>query len=265
MLRDDACATGRRHSILVVDDDAATNDLLTLTMRRAGHEVRCATNGLEALRAIDVRPPDLVILEVALPELDGLEIVRRLRRRPGATIGVIVVSRRTAEHHRLAGFAAGADDYVVKPFSPRELTLRAAGILRRLAELAPADVAPLEGGPLLLDPTARRVTCAGTRVDLTRIEYGLLLDLMSRPGLVRTRGQLVDAAWGAEHLASGSTVTVHIQRLRMKLSAAGCDANRIHTVRGIGYRLEPSSQHQLPVRASGFGRAYDPSVAVVGR
>ena len=241
MLREDTCAGARRHSILVVDDDPAASDLLAMTMAGAGHEVRRVATGPEALRAVALRRPDLVLLEAQLPDLDGLEVVRRLRHAEAGSIGVIIVSGRAAEHHRLAGFAAGADDYVVKPFSPGEVAARSSAILGRLARRAVGPPTPLVSGRLRVDRQARRVSCDGTPVVVTRIEYGLLLDLISHVGVARTRAQLIDSTWGDVRYADAATVTVHIQRLRKKLVAAGCDADRIQTVRGVGYRLMASA------------------------
>lgn len=240
MLRDSTSTGGlRKRSILVVEDDPAVSELLARTMTGAGYEVRRALGAGEALRAFALRQPDLVLLDLGLPDGDGLDVLRQFRQLGSPDVGVIVISGRAAEHHRLAGFEAGADDYVTKPFSPGEVAARVGAILRRRAG-RPANEpgSPLGGGPLQVEPAARRVTCEGRPVALTQLEYRLLLDLVMRPGVVRTRAQLIDAAWGAELRAEANTVTVHIQRLRGKLRAAGCEPRVVQTVRGLGYRFE---------------------------
>jgi phosphate regulon transcriptional regulator PhoB len=223
--------------VLVVDDEADIRGLVALHLEREGFQCRAATNGVDALREVRHRRPDLVILDLMLPGLDGLEVCRRLRADPG-TVGVpiIMLTAKAEEVDRVVGLEIGADDYVVKPFSPKELVARVRAVLRRNRPRA-GDGAPLAAGEILLDVTRHRVEVGGRPVILAPREFALLRTLLESPGRVLTREQLLERAWGyarADEIES-RTVDVHVRRLRAKLGDAG---RVIHTVKGVGYQLE---------------------------
>jgi two-component system OmpR family response regulator len=225
--------------ILVVDDDRHIREVVRFALEQAGHRVREAADGRAALRAIAEREPDLVVLDVLMPEADGLSTCRAIRAR--SRLPIIFLSSRDEELDRVLGLELGGDDYVSKPFSPRELVARVAAVLRR----ASAESAPAEGGPnqpallavgaLQLDAARHRAACGDHELTLTVTEFALLRALLSSPGRVLSRAQLVESAYGAEHFISDRTVDSHIRRLRHKLAVAGADP--IETVYGVGYRL----------------------------
>ena len=226
--------------ILIVDDDRHIREVVRFALEKAGHRVREATDGGEALRAIAEREPDLVVLDVVMPEEDGLSTCRAIRAR--SRLPIIFLSSRDEELDRVLGLELGGDDYVSKPFSPRELVARVSAVLRRAAPEpasaaggAATDAQPLAVGELRMDPARHLCEYAGAELTLTVTEYGLLRVLLSAPGRVLSRAQLVEAAYGAEHFISDRTVDSHIRRLRKKLAAAGADP--IETVYGVGYRL----------------------------
>ncbi|MGB8328748.1 MAG: response regulator transcription factor [Polyangiales bacterium] len=221
--------------ILVVEDEPDLADLVALNLRRAGHEVVVAHDGATALAEIQRSQPDLLVLDVMLPDISGLEVCRRLRRNAQTIrLPVIMLTARNDEVDRVVGFEVGADDYVPKPFSPRELVLRVDAILRRTT--APAEV----GGPqvivlgdLVIDVPAHRVEVQGQEILLTALEFRLLLDLASRAGRVQSRDSLLERVWGYSPNVETRTVDTHVKRLREKL---GPGADQIETVRGVGYR-----------------------------
>jgi DNA-binding response OmpR family regulator len=230
--------------VLVVDDEPTIVEIVGRYIARAGYEAREAFDGPGALAAARERRPDLVVLDVMLPGLDGIEVMRRLHEQPGEPVPVILLTARTEESDRLTGLRRGADDYVVKPFSPAELVARVDAVLRRAAprgEGSGADAAapPLEHGPLRIEPGARRVTLAGEEVALTQREFELLLYLAQRPGRVFTRDQLMEAVWGHAFFTDTSTVTVHVRRLRAKLEPDPARPRFVETVWGVGYRFAP--------------------------
>ncbi len=197
--------------------------------------MREAGDAAAALSVIRDAPPELVVLDWMLPGMSGIDLARRLRSDPRTrTTPIILLTARSAEGDRIAGLDSGADDYVTKPFSPRELTARVRAVLRR--RLPQTDEAPIEFGPLRLDPGSHRVSVRGEAIALRPTEFRLLRDLMSHAPRVRTRAQLLDGVWGNEMLVDERTVDVHIRRLRAALEPGGCDA-LIETVRGTGYRL----------------------------
>jgi len=221
--------------ILVIDDEPDLVDLVGHHLRASGHEFQSAGNGkLGIERAREL--PDLIILDLMLPDMDGTQVLRTLkgddRTRP---IPVIFLSARTDEVDRVVGFELGAEDYVAKPFSPRELMLRVRALLRRHGDAD--DQSPLRVGGLVLEPAGHRVVVDQEPVTLTATEFRLLLYLMRRPGRVLERDHLLDAVWGQEVYVTPRTVDTHIQRLRQKLGAAG---RHIETVRGVGYRFSES-------------------------
>jgi two-component system, OmpR family, phosphate regulon response regulator PhoB len=222
--------------ILVVDDEPDIRRLIVMHLERDGFRCRTAGTGPDALREAKTAAPDLVILDLMLPAIDGLEVCRRLRG-DAATAGVpiIMLTARADEVDRVVGLEIGADDYVVKPFSPRELVARIRAVLRRTRPTP--GTAPLTVGRLSIDVAAHMVTVDGAPVSLTRREFDLLRALVEARGRVLSREYLLDHVWGytaAEEIES-RTVDVHVRRLRQKL---GVEGQRIGTVTGVGYRLE---------------------------
>ena len=220
--------------ILVVDDDGHIREVVRFALEKAGHAIREARDGAEALRAVEQRVPELIVLDIVMPEQDGLSVCRELRAKH--RVPIIFVSSRDEELDRVLGLELGGDDYIGKPFSPRELVARVAAVLRRLQPATPeSEQAVLAHGPLLLDPARHRCTCAGKELVLTVTEFALLAALLAAPGRVLARAQLVERAYGSGHYITDRTVDSHIRRLRAKLASAGCDP--IETVYGVGYRL----------------------------
>jgi DNA-binding response OmpR family regulator len=229
--------------ILVVDDEIGVREVLQRYLERDGYEVLTASTGPDALRLIDQERDgiDLVILDVMLPGLDGLEVLRRVRG--DSAIPIIMLSARSEEFDRVAGLEQGADDYVPKPFSPREVVSRVKAVLRRGAkELATEAQKPLQVGSITLDPNTHQVQVAGRLLDLTAKEFDLLWLLMRHPRQVFTRDQLLDRVWGYSEFIDSSTVTVHIHRLRDKIEQNPAKPKRLVTVWGVGYRLEPDHE-----------------------
>ncbi|GAA3065325.1 response regulator transcription factor [Actinokineospora globicatena] len=221
-------ATGR---VLVVDDDVTVSDVVRRYLERDGHHVVLAGTGEDALRLVDADRPDLVVLDLMLPGIDGVEVCRRLR----GAIPVIMLTALGEEENRIAGLRLGADDYVTKPFSPRELALRVQSVLRRAAPRPTAR--ELHDGDLRLDGTARTATLAGVELALTGREFDLLEFLMSHPGEAFTRAELLARVWGWD-FGDQSTVTVHVRRLREKVERVPAAPSRISTVWGVGYRYD---------------------------
>jgi two-component system, OmpR family, phosphate regulon response regulator PhoB len=223
------------HRILVVDDEPDITALVAYHLARAGYRVSTATNGQDALKSAREERPDVVVLDLMLPGVSGYEVLRELRQRPETReVGVILLTARREEADRVRGLSLGADDYLTKPFSPQELTLRVAAILRRLAAPAVAAGSSLVEGPLTLDKSGHRVTLHGEEVPLTATEYKLLLTLLERRGRVQTRPQLLESVWEAQPDIQTRTVDMHVQRLRAKLGEVG---DLIETIRGFGYRF----------------------------
>ncbi|MDO8665426.1 MAG: response regulator [Gemmatimonadales bacterium] len=222
--------------VLVVDDERDITALVAYHLAKAGYRVATAGTGPAALDAIAKEPPDLVVLDLMLPGRSGYEVLDELRRREETRdIGVILLTARKDEADRIKGLAGGADDYLTKPFSPDELVLRVGAVLRRLrAPAATAGGTVLRVGPIAIDRAALTVTVSGEQVDLTRIEYRLLLLLAERRGRVQSRPQLLASVWEAQTDIQTRTVDMHVQRLRTKLGEAG---DLVETVRGFGYRL----------------------------
>jgi len=222
--------------VLVVEDEPDIRALIAHHLTRDGFRCRTAADGLEALAQLRASAPDLVVLDLMLPGIDGLELTRRLRAEPAwAALPIIMLTAKADEVDRVVGLELGADDYVAKPFSPKELLARVRAVLRRAR---PADDGrALAGGEIALDPGRHRVTVAGTPVELTPKEFDLLHALMASGGRVLSREHLLNRVWGyarADEIES-RTVDVHVRRLRAKLGAAG---RRIATVKSVGYRFE---------------------------
>jgi DNA-binding response OmpR family regulator len=224
--------------VLVVDDEPTIVEVVGRYMERAGYETFVAGDGPEALRQAELHRPDLLVLDVMLPGIDGIEVMRQLHERPGPRTAVILLTARGEESDRLVGLRDGADDYVVKPFSPAELVARVDAVLRRVAP--PSEQAPpIEHGPLRVEPASRRVMLDGEEVSLTQREFDLLAYLAASPGQVFSRDQLMEAVWGYGFFEDTSTVTVHVRRLRAKLGDDPSEPRFIETVWGVGYRLRP--------------------------
>ncbi|NLO79908.1 MAG: phosphate regulon transcriptional regulatory protein PhoB [Xanthomonadaceae bacterium] len=222
-------------TILTVEDDDAVRQMLVMALRRGGYAVSEAENAAAARIAIYEQRPDLVLLDWMLPDMSGIELARALKRDPSTRdLPIIMLTARGEEADRVRGLEVGADDYVVKPFSPHELLARIKAVLRRTQ---PADAAEaIEIAGLRLDPLSHRVTAHGRELSLGPTEYRLLLFFMSQPDRVFSRGQLLDNVWGTNVYIEERTVDVHIRRLRKTLAETGHD-RLIQTVRGAGYRF----------------------------
>ncbi len=225
-----------KQRILVVDDEPSITNLLEYNLRRNGYEVLVARDGRTALRLAEAERPDLVILDLMLPGLDGLEVCRELRRE--GSVSIIMLTARDEEVDRVVGLELGADDYVTKPFSVRELMARVKAVLRRTASEKGGVPVTLRVGALEIDELAREARFAGTPLTLTRLEFDLLETLARHAGQVLSREQLLDQAWGYDYYGDTRAVDSAIKRLRARLREAGGDPDLISTVRGIGYRLE---------------------------
>ena len=227
-----------RGSVLVVDDEPTIAEVVSRYLERAGYETHIAADGNEAIDAAATHRPDLVVLDLMLPGIDGLEVMRRLREHDRGRTPVILLTAKGEESDRVIGLRLGADDYVVKPFSPAELVARVDAVLRRV-DSAPEHEAPIEFDDMTIDPAARRVVVRGEEVQLTQREFDVLLFLARHPGQVFSRNQLMDAVWQYSFYSDTSTVTVHIRRLRAKIEADPAAPRHIQTVWGVGYRFQP--------------------------
>ncbi len=223
------------HRILVCDDEPDITALVAYHLAKAGYRVSTAASGPEALKAAREERPDVVVLDLMLPGLSGYEILKELRAREETRdVGVILLTARRDEPDRIKGLSLGADDYLTKPFSPQELTLRVAALLRRLAAPSVSSGSSVTAGDLVIDRSAHRVVLNGTEIQLTATEYKLLDMLVERRGRVQSRERLLQDVWLHQPDMQTRTVDMHIQRLRSKL---GDHANLIETVRGFGYRF----------------------------
>ena len=227
-----------RADILVVDDEPTITEVLCRYLERAGYRTRTAGDGLAAMAAVHEHAPDLIVLDLMLPGIDGLEVMRRVRERDRDSTAIILLTARGEPTDRVVGLRLGADDYVVKPFSPAEIVARVDAVLRRL-DTTPGTEQPLVFGELVIDSAARRVTVAGEDVALTQREFELLLFLGRHPGQAFTRDQLMDLVWQYSFYTDTSTVTVHIRRLRAKIEADPARPRYVDTVWGVGYRFSP--------------------------
>jgi DNA-binding response OmpR family regulator len=222
--------------VLVVDDDPTVSDVVRRYLERAGLAVTLAADGLAGLRAYQAERPDLVVLDLMLPGLDGLEVCRRLRSRPDE-VPIVMLTALGEEADRVLGLQLGADDYVTKPFSPRELVLRVQSVLRRAGRAAPAPAETLVDGELEVDVARRVARLRGAELALTVREFDLLVFLMRHPGRAFRRAELLENVWGWT-FGDQSTVTVHMRRLREKVEDDPAGPRRIKTVWGVGYRWE---------------------------
>lgn len=237
--------------VLVVEDDATVSSVVAAYARDAGLEPKVAADAASAERTWREWRPDAVVLDLMLPDRSGLDVLRRMRADGDHTL-VIVLSARGEEDDRVVGLEVGADDYLVKPFSPRELTLRVTGLLRREERLRGQAVLPrtLHGGPVTIDTAAHTVHVRGAPVSLTAREYDLLVFLLSHPGETFTKRDLLRRVWGWD-FGDNSTVIVHVRRLREKVEQDPSDPRLVVTVRGVGYRFDPAAHSSRVVRADG--------------
>jgi two-component system phosphate regulon response regulator PhoB len=228
--------------ILVVDDEPDIAAVVAYNLARSHYRVSTASSGTEALNAAVREKPDLIVLDVMLPEMSGYEILEKLRARGDTQdTGVILLTAKGEEDDRLKGLSLGADDYLAKPFSPKELVLRVEAVLRRLNSNPVAAGSVISAGPITVDRAAHTASINGTELDLTATEYRLLLVLIERRGRVQSRTRLLEDVWDASPDIQTRTVDMHVQRLRTKL---GSSAELIETVRGVGYRLKKELAHQ---------------------
>ena len=225
------------HRILVVDDEPSVTDLIAYNLRKSLYDVRIAADGREALRLVREYSPDLILLDLMIPEVDGLDVCREIRR--SSDVPVIMITARGEEVDRVLGLEIGADDYVTKPFSMRELMARIKAVLRRAQKGGGEDSSsPLHGpGSLLMDVEQRTITVNGAPIELTRLEFDLLHRLLINPGRVLTRERLLEQAWGYEYVGDTRAVDSAVKRLRAKLRAVSDEADCIESVRGLGYRV----------------------------
>jgi len=226
--------------ILVVDDEKQIVEVLKMYLERDSFRVSTASDGAAALAAFESQPPDLVLLDLMLPQVDGLEVFRRLRAKYSTPI--IMLTARGEEIDRILGLELGADDYIVKPFSPREVVARVKTVLRRAAGARDeSSEKAVEVGELRIDPRTREVNVGARQIELTSKEFDLLYFLAMHPGQVFTRAQLLDKVWGYEFFGDASTVTVHVRRLREKIEANPTEPRFVTTVWGVGYKFEKES------------------------
>lgn len=235
----------KQQNILVVDDERTIREVVRRYLELEGFSVSEAETGPQALSMLQTNSPDLIVLDIMLPGVDGFAITRRLRNPAEYTplsidgeIPIILLTARTNEIDRITGFEIGADDYVIKPFSPRELVARVKAVLRRSAAIASGTELPIEFDKLHLDPRSRTVTVNNNPVVLTAKEFDLLWFLVRHPRQVFSRQQLLDHVWGYEFYGDESTVTVHVRRLREKIETDPSKPTYIQTVWGVGYKFE---------------------------
>jgi DNA-binding response OmpR family regulator len=228
-----------RRRVLVVDDERSLAKLVASYLERDGHAVECAFDGTAALQAARRAEPDVVILDLMLPEVDGVEVCRQLRT--FSHCYVVMLTARGEETDKLIGLGVGADDYVTKPFSPRELVARVRAMLRRPRTDVAGEEPARQFGPLEVDIAAREVRLDGQPVDLTRTEFDVLAALSARPKIAVSRGQLISAVWGDTWVGDEHLVDVHVGHLRRKLGDDPAAPRFVHTVRGVGYRMGDGS------------------------
>jgi DNA-binding response OmpR family regulator len=226
--------------ILVAEDQADIRDLIALNLQQAGYEVTAVADGAEALRRFDAAPRDLLVLDLMMPGVDGLDVCKSLRGR-GAVVPILMLTARSTELDRVLGLELGADDYLTKPFSMAELLARVKAMLRRAELLRQAQASKpaenLVNGELAIAPSRREVRVGGRPLELTALEFELLLHFALHPGRVFSRSQLLDAVWGYSHEGYEHTVTTHINRLRAKIEVDPMHPQVILTVRGAGYKM----------------------------
>ena len=229
--------SGGPSEILVVEDEASIASFVSLYLKNAGYEVRNAENGTDALAAVQSREPALIILDLMLPDLDGIEVCRRVRQR--SDVPILMLTARDEDVDKIIGLEVGADDYMTKPFNPRELVARVKSILRRVTpERREAQGERIVHGDLIIDAGRREVTVKGVEVQLAPKEFELLWELLDHRGLVLTRDQLLERVWGYTFAGDTRTVDVHVRQVRRKLG----EAAPIVTVWGVGYKVSPARE-----------------------
>jgi two-component system phosphate regulon response regulator PhoB len=227
-----------RERILVVEDEKDVREMIRLNLKAAGFDVVEAGNGAEALALAKNDPPKVIILDLMMPEMSGIEVCRALRRNPATSrIPVLMLTAKSTEEDKVVGFEVGADDYVTKPFSPRELVLRVRAVARRQPDQGAAKAAPLKAGTIQLDRGSMIATIGAKKLPLTSTEFRLLELLLRRAGSIQSRDALLSEVWGYQANLDTRTVDTHIRRLRDKMGKAGV---LVETVRGSGYRLNNS-------------------------
>jgi two-component system response regulator ResD len=228
---------GGRRSVLVVDDEPTITHVVSRYLERAGYATCVAGDGVEALKMAASEHPDLVVLDLMLPGLDGLEVMKCLQERE--PVSVILLTAKGDAADRIAGLRRGADDYVVKPFLPAELVARVDAVLRRIERVQEEPEEPIRFDGIAVDPAGRRVTVGGEEIQLTVREFDLLLHLVRHPGQAFSRDQLMEAVWQYSFYTDTSTVTVHMRRLRAKVEDDPAHPRWLQTVWGVGYRFQP--------------------------
>jgi two-component system response regulator RegX3 len=225
--------------VLVVEDEESFSDALSYMLRKEGFEVSVAATGTQAMTEFDRTGADIVLLDLMLPEMSGTEVCRQLRSK--SHVPIIMVTARDSEIDKVVGLEIGADDYVTKPYSPRELVARIRAVLRRQIGGESSDLTPptLAAGPVRMDVDRHVVTVSGDAVQLPLKEFELLELLLRNAGRVLTRGQLIDRVWGADYVGDTKTLDVHVKRLRSKIEPEPSAPRYIVTVRGLGYKFEP--------------------------
>jgi two-component system, OmpR family, response regulator RegX3 len=224
--------------VLVVEDEESFSDALSYMLRREGFEVSVATTGIEAMTEFDRAGADIVLLDLMLPEMSGTEVCRQMRQK--SNVPIIMITARDSEIDKVVGLEIGADDYVTKPYSPRELVARIRAVLhRQVSETSELTPPSLAAGPVRMDVDRHVVTVSGEAVQLPLKEFELLELLLRNAGRVLTRGQLIDRVWGADYVGDTKTLDVHVKRLRSKIEPEPSTPRYIVTVRGLGYKFEP--------------------------
>jgi two-component system, OmpR family, response regulator RegX3 len=224
--------------VLVVEDEESFSDALSYMLRKEGFEVSIAETGTQALTEFDRTGADIVLLDLMLPEMSGTEVCRQLRQK--SHVPIIMVTARDSEIDKVVGLEIGADDYVTKPYSPRELVARIRAVMRRqLSEATEQSLPSLSAGPVRMDVDRHVVTVAGAPVQFPLKEFELLELLLRNAGRVLTRGQLIDRVWGADYVGDTKTLDVHVKRLRSKIEPEPSAPRHIVTVRGLGHKFEP--------------------------
>lgn len=226
----------RQQKILIVEDEKDIRDLVEIHLKKAGFETTLARDGQEAFRKIQSSKPDLIVLDLMLPEMDGKELIKLLKAREETKqIPIVMLTAKTEEVDRIVGFELGADDYIPKPFSPRELVLRVQAVLKRTEKRSDEETPPLRIGELEIDEANFEARVKGRKLELTKTEFSLLTELVKAKGRLQTREALLEKVWGFDSYGDSRTVDTHFSRLRQKLGKLG---ERIETVRGVGYRFQ---------------------------
>jgi two-component system, OmpR family, alkaline phosphatase synthesis response regulator PhoP len=234
-------ASGKTQSVLVVEDESSIASFVALYLKNAGYGVRTAANGTEALSAASSEQPDLIVLDLMLPDIDGIEVCKRIRQR--SDVPILMLTARDEDVDKIIGLEVGADDYLTKPFNPRELVARVKSILRRAAPARrERESAVIRHGDLSVDAGRREVRVGEEEVQLAPKEFDLLWELLDHRGLVLTRDQLLERVWGYTFAGDTRTVDVHVRQLRRKLG----DASPIVTVWGVGYKVSPTRDGAAP-------------------